>query len=154
MALIERRLQQTINSLYQWANQNGFKFSTSKAVCVHFCHKRKLHNDPSLYLNNSPIPIVNQVKFLGLIFDSKLTFIPHIKELKRKCQKALNLIRVVSAQTWGADRDTKLMLYRALVRSRLDYGSIVYGSARPSYIQILDPIQNQGLRICLNAFRT
>ena len=30
----------------------------------------------------------------------------------------------------------------------------MYGSARKSYLQILDPIHNQGLRLCLGAFRT
>lgn len=154
MNLIQRRLQQNLNSLQNWANQNGFKFSQTKTVCMHFCNKRKQHAEPELYLSDVLIPVVKEFKFLGLIFDSKLNFIPHIKELKRKCQKALNLLRVVSAQNWGADRNTKLMLYRALIRSRLDYGSIVYGSARASYLKILDPVQNQGLRLCLNAFRT
>ena len=47
-------------------------------------------------------------------------------------------------------------LFRALVRSKLNYGSIVYGSTRASYIhvQCLDQIYNQGLRLCLGAFRT
>ena len=30
----------------------------------------------------------------------------------------------------------------------------MYGSARKSYLQVLDPIHNQGLRLCLGAFRT
>ena len=47
-----------------------------------------------------------------------------------------------------------LRLYRSLVRSKLDYGCIVYGFARKSYLQMLDPIHNQGLRLCLGAFRT
>ena len=51
-------------------------------------------------------------------------------------------------------RQIKLMLYRALVRSKLDYGCVVYGSSRKSYMAKLAPVQNQGLRICLNAFRT
>ena len=41
-----------------------------------------------------------------------------------------------------------------LYRSKLDYGCIVYGSARKSYLQMLDPIHNQGLRLCLGEFRT
>ena len=45
-------------------------------------------------------------------------------------------------------------LYRLLIRSKLDYGCIVYGSARNSYLQMLDPIHNQGLRLCIGAFRT
>ena len=38
--------------------------------------------------------------------------------------------------------------------SKLDYGCIIYGSARKSYLQMLDPIHNQGLRLALGAFRT
>ena len=45
-----------------------------------------------------------------------------------------------------------LRLYRSLVRSKLDYGSIVYGSASKSLLQQLDPIHHQGLRIALGAF--
>ena len=47
-----------------------------------------------------------------------------------------------------------LRLYRSLIRSKLDYGCIVYGSAHMSYLHILDPIYNQGLRHCFGAFRT
>jgi len=71
-----------------------------------------------------------------------------------KCVKALNLLRVVAHTSWGADQHTLLHLYRSLVRSKLDYGSVVYGSARESYLRILDPIQNHALRLCLGAFRT
>ena len=31
---------------------------------------------------------------------------------------------------------------------------IIYGSARKSFLQMLDPIHNQGLRLALGAFRT
>ncbi|RUS72388.1 hypothetical protein EGW08_019848 [Elysia chlorotica] len=74
--------------------------------------------------------------------------------LKRKCQKALNILRVVGHTDWGADRETLLKLYRTLVRSKLDYGSIVYGSAKKHILKTLDPIHHQGLRIALGAFRT
>ena len=40
------------------------------------------------------------------------------------------------------------------IRSKLDYGCIVYGSARRSYLAVLDPIANHGLRLCSGAFRT
>ena len=55
---------------------------------------------------------------------------------------------------WGADRIILLRLYRSLVRSKLDYGCIVYGSARRSILKQLDPIHHQGLRIALGAFCT
>ena len=71
---------------------------------MHFCQLRKAHDDPVLTLDGQPIPVVEETKFLGVIFDKKLIFIPHIKKLKAKCQKALNLLRVVAHTDWGADR--------------------------------------------------
>ena len=88
-----------------------------------------------------------------MIFDKKLSFIPHIKYLKAKCLKSLNIWKVLY-HTWGANRTTLLQLYRSLIRSKLDYGSIVYGSARKSYLAMLDPIHHQGLRLALGAYRT
>ena len=154
MRTIERHLQQSINRIEDWATNNGFKFSKSKTQCVHFCKLRRIHNDPVLYLYGSPIPVVEESKFLGVIFDRKLSFIPHIRYIKAKCLKALNLLKVLSNMSWGADRSTLFHLYRSLIRSKLDYGSIVYGSARKSYLQMLDTVHHQGLRLALGAFRT
>jgi ribonuclease HI len=154
MACIERKLQNSLYHLSNWANENGFKFSTTKTVCMHFCNRRGLHPDPVLHLNNNPIPIVEKTKFLGLIFDRKLTFKAHIDYLRVKCQAGLQLLRTISKLDWGADRETMLRFFRALIRSRIDYGAPVYGSARPSYLLKLKPVQNQALRLCLGAFRT
>ena len=154
MRTIERHLQQCLNRIEDWATRNGFKFSKSNTQCVHFCQQRKIHNDPALYIYRSQIAVVAESKFLGAIFDRKLSFIPHIKYVKAKCLKALNLLKVLSHTSWGADRITLLHLYRSLIRSKLDYGSIVYGSARKSYLQMLDTVHNQGLRLALGAFRT
>ena len=129
MRTIERHLQQCLNKIENWALFNGFKFSKSKTQCVHFCQLRKLHDNSQLYLYGSLIPVVDEAKFLGVIFDRKLSFIPHIKYLKAKCLKALNLLKVLSHTNWGADRFILLHLYRSLIRSKLDYGAIVYGSA-------------------------
>ena len=147
MRTIERHLQQCINRIENWASHNGFKFSKSKTQCVHFCQLRKVHNDPELYLYGSFIPVVEDFKFLGVLFDRKLAFIPHIKYLK-----ALNLLKVLSHTDWGADRTVLRQLYRSLIRSKLDYGSIVYGSARPLYISSLDTVHHQGLRLALVLF--
>ena len=63
-------------------------------------------------------------------------------------------MKVLSHTNWGADRTVLLQLYRSLIRSKLDYGSIVYGSARKSYLMMLDTVHHQGLRLALGAFRT
>ena len=142
MHTIERQLQLVLNNLSKWSSENGFKFSKTKTKCMHFRQSRKLHLDPELTLDGVQIEVVPEFKLLGLLFDSKLSFIPHINYLSNKCHKALNLLQVVSSLDWGTDRKVLLRLYRTLVRSKLDYGCIVYGSALQSYLRKLDSIQN------------
>ena len=72
-------------------------------------------------------------------FDRKLSFIPHINYLKAKCQKALQLLRVVAHTDWGADKLTLLKLYRSLVRSKLDYGCLYMGQPGSLIFAVLTP---------------
>jgi ribonuclease HI len=154
MAIIERKLQLCLNKLSTWADTNGFRFSKNKTVCVHFCNLRNIHPDPEIFLNGEQVPTETETKFLGLIFDKKLNFKNHIRALKIKCTQTMNLLKTVCKKSWGADRTTLMKLYRALIRSKLDYGCVVYGAARPSYLLALDPCHHQGMRIALGAFRT
>ncbi|OOZ28992.1 hypothetical protein BOW34_12860, partial [Solemya velum gill symbiont] len=48
MCTMEKHLQQCFNKLDKWAKTNGFKFSKTKTVCMHFCQLRGLHPDSTL----------------------------------------------------------------------------------------------------------
>jgi len=65
--IIERHLQRSFNMLSPWADNNGFKFSSSKTVCMHFCILRSAYPNPELTLNGTLIPVVEQTKFLEVI---------------------------------------------------------------------------------------
>ena len=143
-----------MNKHRQLATDNGFQFSKTKTVCMHICQKRGIHLDPHLFLDKSPIPVVEETKFLGVIFDRKLVFVPHLKYVTKKALKALNILKVIGNTEWGADRNVMFRLSRSLIRSHLDYGCIVYGSAYKSYLHMLDHLHKQGLRLCLGTFRT
>ena len=92
--------------------------------------------------------MVKETKVLGNLFHRELTLIPRIKALKASD------VKVVASTDWVASCEVFLQFYRTLVRSKLDYGSIVYGSATPSYLKELNTGPSQGLRICLGAYWT
>ena len=73
------RGQLCLNKLQQWATDNGFQFSKTKTVCMHICQKRGFHLHPQLFLDKRPIPVEETTMFLGVIFDRKLSFVPHLK---------------------------------------------------------------------------
>ena len=52
------------------------------------------------------------------------------------------MFNVVGSTEWGADLKVMLHLITSLVRSKLDYACMVYGSARKSYLQMPDLIHN------------
>ena len=98
--------------------------------------------------------VEESAKFIGLWWDSHLSFKKHISALKILCKEALNLIRVVAHVKWGGGRDTLLMLYRAIVRSKQEYSCFVYGTVSNTNLRQLDNIHNTGLRLALGAFCT
>ena len=97
---------------------------------------------------------MEETKFLGVVFDKRLSFVPHLKYVKKKGPKALKILNIIGNTAWGADTKIMLHLYRSLVRYKLYYRCIVYVSGRKSYLHMLNPIHNQGLRLCLEAFKT
>jgi hypothetical protein len=96
MPAIERKLQMCPRDIERLADENGFMFSRTKTVCMHFCQKRSLHPDPELTLYGDKIPVVDETKFPGLVFDRKLAFQSFIKYLRDRCMKGLNLLKVVA----------------------------------------------------------
>ena len=152
---IERHLQQAVNAIQEWATRNGFRFAAHKCKVIHFTAPRsQAQRPPIVRIGNTLLPVEESMKFLGLWWDSHLSFKKHISVLKTQCKEALNLIRVVAHLKWGGDRDTLLMLYHAIVRCKFDYGCIVYGTASNTNLRQLDSVHNSGLRLALGAFCT
>ncbi|GFW97584.1 putative RNA-directed DNA polymerase from transposon X-element [Trichonephila clavipes] len=147
--MIERQLQTAVNNIVKWCDSNGHSISASKS-----CRKRGIHPDPEIRIRAVQIPVVPDVRFLGVIFDRRFTFLPHILQLRKRCEKSLNLLKLLSNTSWGADRTSLLRVYQAIVLSRIDYGCVVYGSACNSTLKKLDPVHHMALRICTGAFRT
>ena len=72
----------------------------------------------------------------------------------RKVSVLLNLMRVLSHTHWGGDSRTLLKIYRSLIRSKLDYGSIVFMKAKDEVLKPLDVIHHAGIRLALGAFKS
>nr|CAH7746851.1 unnamed protein product [Callosobruchus chinensis] len=150
----ERLLQNCLDTLPTWATNNGLAFSPDKSTNVHFCRKRICPRLGITHIDGKEIPCKNSHKFLGVIFDSRLSWNPHITYLKDKCAIDMRLIKMLSHTSWGSHRNSILNIYKATILSKIDYGSQCYITAPTSYIKKLDAIHNSGLRMALGAFHT
>lgn len=59
----------------------------------------------------------------------------------------------LSSIQWGASTQVLGNTYKALIRSKLDYGATIYRSASKSTLKLLDPIQSNNLRLAMGAFQ-
>lgn len=104
-----------------------------------------------MVLYESPIKVEPQVRFLDMILDEHLLYLSHIQNLKACCHRPLYL-RHLPSITWGANGAILLGLFISLVRSKLDYSCTFMARRLKSYLSLLDPIQNEGLRIATSDF--
>ena len=63
---------------------------------------------PHLKVDGAILLFADEVKFLGMIFDSKLNWAEHIDDLKLKVKKSLSLLKVIFGFDWGADKKSLL----------------------------------------------
>jgi len=114
-------LQETPNKISTWASKNGFRFSSLKTYLVIFKRRNSIPSLEPLFLQNFQISLRDSAKLLGILFDQKLTWAPHIKILKAKCIRSLSILKFLSHPSKGCNRKIFLKLYKSLIRSRLHY---------------------------------
>lgn len=147
-------LQASVERFTAWASLWGLSVNGSKSRLMCFTWN-KIRVIPNIMCDGSAIPYVGQHTFLGLRFDGpNLTWKEHIKYLKKASMKRIDIMKRVSGTSWGSDRETQIRFYLSFIRSKLDYGYVVYGSASQSQLKTLEVIQNAALRIALGAFRS
>lgn len=151
-----RRKQRCLDKVDAWTQKTGFRFSSKKTEVMVFHRQRGLAEDPQpeLYLNGKKLKVVTEKRFLGALLDHKLTWVPHIKWVKARGLRALSILKVIVKNNTLTDGKILLNIYRAVVRSKLDYACQVYGTAAPSALKMLDTVHHQALRLCTGAFRT
>ena len=92
--------------------------------CAILTCSRLLSPSTSIYtIDNQPLTCVTQHPYLGVIFDSTMSFTPHINNVISKAMKMLNFIK---RNLHKCNSDTKCMAYTSLVRPALEYASPVW----------------------------
>jgi hypothetical protein len=107
-----------------------------------FNNKNK--NKMSISLSNHLIENDKYIKILGITFDSKCSWALHILQLKQACANRLNIIKILSHTSWGADSSVLIKIHKSLILSKLDYGSPLFSSAIHYPLKKLENLHNSG----------
>jgi ribonuclease HI/exonuclease III len=145
-----KQVQQDLDAICGWCRKWGFNLSPAKSTGIIFSNKKKVPNF-GIKIFGADIGMVKSAKFLGLVFDSKMTWSKHVDYIIDRCKKRINLLRCISGSKWGAHGKSLLNIYKALIRPVLDYGCEAYDSAADSIKNKLDSIQYKALKISTGA---
>lgn len=122
-------MQKTLDGICNWSEKTGFEFSKQKFEFMGITRK-KLEKELKLFLENSLSSRKRNLKTLGLIFDEKLSWTPHIKNLKTDCIKRLNIIKSIASTKYGADNSI-LKIYRSIILTKID-GNLRFSQCKHS----------------------
>ena len=138
-----------------WAGERRLLISAPKSSVTLFTsdtHQSHLH--PQVPLLGSPLPLDRTPRVLGVIFDTHFTFSPHINAIADKANNRLRILKALAGSTWGQQRETLLITFKALIRSVFTYAApIWYPNAPASGVLKLQRIQNSALRIATGSLR-
>ena len=93
---MEAKLQQCLNKVQKKTSKNGVKFSLIKTKVMQFASLPGLYDQPTLKLGDAMLPYTDKIKFLRLIWDTKLTWKEHIAKLKGDCSKLIRLLKTIT----------------------------------------------------------
>jgi hypothetical protein len=137
-----------------WAREWRLVFSIDKCASLTFSRRRSPQPTLKLNLMGSLIKEVKQYKFLGLIFYSKLSWEQHINEVNTCIQRRGNILKALTSKKTILSTPLLLRIYKALIRSKLDYGASALINIPNSRIETLEKTQNQLLRIILGCLKS
>ena len=118
---------------------------------VIFSRKTKKLNHPPLTFSKSTVSQSTYQKHLGVILDASLSVNEHLISVQSKTNKTIGLLRKLLNTL---PRQALITIYRAFVRTHLDYGDILYDQAyKASFHQKLEKIQYNACTAITGAIR-
>lgn len=152
LVTVQENLQEYIDILLNWLNTWKLTINPSKCSLQVFTKKRNA--DINLHINNQDIAHNRVQRLLGILLDApKLTMRDHISYLRNEGSKRMCVLRAISSSKWGASRNLLRRVYISYIRSKLEYGCLLF-DLTPSLMNRLNVVQNNALRIILGARKT
>uniref|UniRef100_A0A1B6MSN0 Reverse transcriptase domain-containing protein n=1 Tax=Graphocephala atropunctata TaxID=36148 RepID=A0A1B6MSN0_9HEMI len=145
-AILRGKMQEDLNLLEYWFSKHFLTLSEKTKYMLFSCKKQADFLNESLVYHSSDcvssnvcnkcilIEKVDEIKYLGLIINSNLSWKGHVKKLR---SELFITVRKFYFLRDLCPKNILVMLYRALVESRLGYALSCWGG---TYISTLTPI--------------
>lgn len=142
-------LQDNLTEIQDWLHKWKIKVNETKSTHVTFTLRRQ--TCPPVFLNNCNLPQAEEVKYLGMHLDRRLTWRKHIWTKRLQLGIKLRNMYWLIGRNSELSLENKVIIYTAVLRPVWTYGIQLWGSASKSNVEILQRFQNKILRVITNA---
>jgi hypothetical protein len=144
-----RYLQENLHDMQKWLKKWKIRVNESKSVQVTFTMKRG--TCPSVTLNDTQLPQVDEAKYLGIHLDRRLTWRKHIFTKRKQLGLKLRQLYWIIGRRSQLSVKSKLLIYNVILKPIWSYGISLWGTASNSNLEILQRFQNKVLREIVDA---
>lgn len=151
-------MNKDLEALKWWFSNNNMLLSAEKTKYINFVLKKEEIYDRQIYYKCNEclgsqtmcvrkcyiVERVNNLKYLGVIVDSELSWKIHISQLRNKLN---GILRYFYFFLNLCCLKIMRMLYFALFQSRVEYGIIIWGSAYETYLNLIYLQQKHVIRL-------
>jgi hypothetical protein len=86
---VKEIMQEALNVVDKWTVNEGLNIYPHKSATVLFTNRRKIEGLRPLILHGKELQMLDEIKYLGVILDSKLNWNQHLQKIIRKAQTTL-----------------------------------------------------------------
>ncbi|KAJ3560528.1 hypothetical protein NPX13_g9271 [Xylaria arbuscula] len=155
------KLKRALESAGQWATTHASIFAPEKFQLTHFTRARKrINTEQVLQTPWGDIPPKPTCKYLGVAMDTKLTWKPHLEEIRRKVTRTIAAMSCLGNSTWGAGLDGMRKIYRGVAIPQMLYACSVWSNAdirgkgyTKKTLEMLQTMQARAARTITGAFK-
>lgn len=131
-------IQKDLDRIEDWCRLNHMQLNVQKCSHIRFSRKKQ-SNLISYNIKGAVLNSVTEVRDLGVIMDNNMNFRSHIDGIVTKSARLLGFLKR-SSRGFKLVR-TKIVLYNALVRSNLEFASVVWNPFYAVQSQRVESIQ-------------
>ena len=105
--------------------------------------------EPNLKLYGETLKVHPQVNFLGITFDSQLTFKKHFEDVLDRCNTRYHRLSPLANKKKGCSPSTLIQIHKKCVQPVFEYGSLSTVITSDYIISKIQRLQNKFIRLAL-----
>ncbi|GFS56017.1 uncharacterized protein TNCV_2564571 [Trichonephila clavipes] len=148
--------QEALNLASVWSKSFKLDFNPDKIRFMAIEKRNVCYDAFQLYLNGTPLTMVKQMKYVGVLLDTKFSWKQHLSYISEKCDKLQRGLNRIARNTFGINFNVHSLIYKQGIEPFILYGSRVWGEAlkRKMNSKYLRRIQRRILLRVICGYRT